>query len=110
MQKYNNSLFLTCGVREFCDQKKCWWFLDVIFSYQAEARKDPMLHDCQFWHLTVRPDRTATVRCDRDKGNTAFSQEIPFTDFPDAEGTLWVEYGEVEEGKPCWVILRPEEH
>lgn len=53
----------------------------------------------------------ATVaRCDWDTGDTAITQLIGSTHFPDQERRLWVECGEVEEGKPCWVRLPPEEH
>ena len=36
----------------------------------------------QFWKLTLRPDRTATLTCDDDTGKIVFTKELEFTDFP----------------------------
>ena len=41
-----------------------------------------MLAGIQFWTLKVNEDRTAVAICERDSGNEAFRQEIPYTDFP----------------------------
>ncbi|MEP0968593.1 hypothetical protein NC974_18300 [Leptolyngbya sp. SLC-A1] len=41
-----------------------------------------MLQQIQLWKLSVNPDRSALLICERDSDNVAVTQEIPFTDFP----------------------------
>jgi hypothetical protein len=43
----------------------------------------------QVWKLKVRSDRTATLSCEDGNGNTVFSKEIEYTDFPFDEITLY---------------------
>lgn len=101
-------LLLTVGVKQFAEEHKCWWLVDVVWSYQHLCRKDRMLSEIQFWRF-VKPSAeatTGTVYCDRDQGDTAFKQEIEFTDFPLQSCRLWVEPA----GNGEWVVLLPEEH
>ncbi|KJH70248.1 DUF6876 family protein [Aliterella atlantica] len=67
------------------------WLVDAIASHQTKKLlSDPMLKAIQFWTLTVNPDNSALLRCDRDEGDTALTQEIPFTDFPLSEIKLYL--------------------
>lgn len=43
----------------------------------------------QVWKLTVRQDRSAALTCEDGNGHVVFAKEIPFTDFPLDEITLW---------------------
>jgi hypothetical protein len=92
---------LTDGVKFLADTTNCYWFLDVIASYQKEALKDPWLREIQFWELRVSYDRSATVVCRRDLDDVALEQRIAMTDFPFQYVKLYVENG---------VILLPSEH
>ena len=80
---------LTDGVNWLCENADCFWLVDAIASYHAEAMKDEMMRDMQFWTLKVK-DGKATLIGERDTGNVAFTQEIPFTDFPLDEIKIWV--------------------
>ncbi len=95
-----SNLVLTDGVKYLCDEAGCYWLMDIIASYQKKCMKDPMLCNIQFWTLKVK-DGTGVVTCDRDTGNTAIKQKIPYTDFPLDEIKLYCSGG---------VILLPSEY
>lgn len=94
-------MLLTDGVKFLAESTKCWWFLDVIASYQKQALEDEWLRQIQFWELRAREDGSATVECRRDLEDFAFRQEIRSTDFPYEYVKVYVESG---------VILLPSEH
>jgi hypothetical protein len=96
----HQTLFVTPGVLNHCQKHQAFWVLDLIWSYQPHCRQDAMLRQIQFWVLAVRPDKTATIRCDRDSGDTAITQEIEFTDHPSGEYRFRWEGG---------VVMLPEE-
>ena len=52
----------------------------------------------------------AVVTCDRDAGNTAIKQRIPYTDCAVPEIKVWVELGSADGITPAYVALLPEEH
>ena len=90
----------TDGVKFLADTTNCYWFLDVIASWQSKALRDPALREFQLWELRVA-DGAATVVCSRDSDDEAFRQGISSTDFPFEYVKLYVENG---------VILLPSEH
>ena len=75
------NLNITDGVKYLAEKGKCWWLLDVIFSYQPKVGKMPF----QLWELKKSKvdDRKAIVTCreDSDK-DPVVAQRIPYTDFP----------------------------
>jgi hypothetical protein len=97
---------LTDGTKFVADSAGAYWLMDAIASHHGTCIKDPMLRDHQFWTLKVNPDKTAVLICERDTGNEAFRQEIPYTDFPLPEISIWVE--PMGDGNYC--ILLPSEH
>ena len=86
------NLVLTDGAKYLADSTGAYWLMNAIGSYQTECMKDKMLKDIQFWTFTVK-DGIGTIKCERDTGNVAFTQEIPYTDFPLDEIKLYVENG-----------------
>ncbi len=76
------------GVYALCERYQCWWFLDVMVSYQHELKKE----EFQVWKL-VKTDQSATVSCEDGNDKILRKQHIPFTDFPADEATVWVEFG-----------------
>ena len=98
--KHFLGLLYTDGVKAVAAVAGCYWLLDIIASYQQQCQKDEKLRDIQFWKLTVRGSK-GVVTCDRDEGDTAITQEIPFTDFPMDEFKIWVVNG---------VIILPSEY
>lgn len=99
------NILITDGVKWLYVNAGCGWLLDIIWSYQSQCKKDPMLRCMQFWTLTVNDDKTATVICERDTGNLAIRQEITFTDFPLKEMKLWV-----QESGGSYIVLLPSEY
>ena len=95
-----SKLVLTDGVKYLCDKTGAYWLMDLIASYQQKCMKDEMLRDMQFWTLKVI-DGTGVVTCDRDTDDTAFTQKIPYTDFPLEEIKLYCQNG---------VVLLPSEY
>jgi hypothetical protein len=81
---------LSDGVKWLCEAADSFWLADAIASHHGKCMKDPMLRYMQFWTLTVHPDKSATLTCDRDEGDTAFTQAIPLTDFPLETIRIWV--------------------
>lgn len=93
----------TEGVQYMAEHGGAYWLIDAIASWQRnpKVRNDRMLQEIQFWKLTVHEDRSATLICERDQGDVAIEQQIPFTDFPLAEVKLYLQEG---------VLLLPSEY
>ena len=96
-------LTVTDGVLYLAEQGGAHWRLDAIASRQLDprVRDDRMLQQIQFWKLTVNPDRSAVLVCERDSEDVAVTQEIPFTDFPLELVTIYCQGG---------VLLLPSEY
>jgi hypothetical protein len=86
---------LTDGAKFIAESADAYWLMDAIASYHAKCMKDEMLCDFQSWKLKVNAPtpkdigaagevltRSATLTCERDTDDVAFTQEIPYTDFP----------------------------
>lgn len=94
--RYMLGLLLTSGAKAMADTFECYWFIDVIASYQPK-----MKDDFQVWTLTKNIDRSADVICTDGNDNILKRQHIPYTDFKVGSAVLWVEGN---------VILLPSEH
>ena len=96
-------LLYTDGVLYLAERGGAHWLLDAIASWQLDprVRDDRMLQQIQFWKLTVNPDRSAVLICERDSDDVAVTQEIPFTDFPLESVTIYCQGG---------VLLLPSEY
>ena len=82
------SLKLTDGVKYLCEEARAYWLMDIIASYQKKCMRDDMLRDFQVWTLRVE-DGAGVVICERDTGDIAIKQTIPYTDFPMDEIKLY---------------------
>jgi len=74
-------LNLTDGVKFLCDKAKCFWLMDLIWSYQAL----PQVRDVafQFYTVQVNPEnQSAVVTCMADNEQILKKQFIEWTDFP----------------------------
>ncbi|NES25204.1 MAG: hypothetical protein F6K41_41470 [Symploca sp. SIO3E6] len=85
----------TDGVQYLAERGEAYWLIDEIASWQTDPRvsQDVMLQQFQFWTLTVNDDRSARLVCERDEGNVAVTQDIPFTDFPLKRVKLYFQNG-----------------
>ncbi|MBC8120766.1 MAG: hypothetical protein H7Y22_02880 [Gemmatimonadaceae bacterium] len=70
-------LLYTDGVR-YVANHGAYWLIDAIASHQPTVQDEPI----QFWKLTVQPDCSAVLLCERDTNEPLLSQEIDYTDFP----------------------------
>jgi hypothetical protein len=95
--------YYTDGVQALCEKFECYWFMDVVMSYQPEIKKgkygNPENIYFQEWVLEKTSDDTAIVKCFTDAhkgGGCIIQQEIPYTDFPGkehhsiTEAIIWV--------------------
>ena len=88
----------TDGIIALAEAARCYWLLDIIGSYQTDKRLGPSF---QVWKLEVNLKSNSAVICGFNDTDLIISQEIPFTDFPLAEITLYLMDG---------IILLPSEH
>ena len=84
---YEHPLFgyrYTEGIAFLAKDAGAYWLLDAIHSWQCEksVRDDPMLQEIQFWKLSVRSDKSATLTCRKDDDQVVVAQDIEYTDFP----------------------------
>ncbi len=93
---YFNTVY-TEGIKALCSEFECYWFLDIIVSYQPELVKE----EFQVWKLLKNSDDSAIVTCTDGNDKTLKQQQIPYTDFKADEAIVWVEFN---------VILLPSEH
>lgn len=95
--RYMFGMLFTDGIKALCDKFECWWFLDIVCSYQPYLKEEAF----QVWSLGVNEDGTATVICTDGNDKVLKSQSIPYTDFKAKEATVWFADG---------VILLPSEY
>ena len=82
------TILFTDGAKYVADNGGAYWLLDEIALAQR-YEKIVMAEEFQVWVLKVNTDRTATLSCGDGNDNTVYTKEIPFTDFPADEITLW---------------------
>ncbi|MFA6057883.1 MAG: DUF6876 family protein [Taibaiella sp.] len=80
-------ILFTDGVRALCETFECYWFLDIICSYQRQLRNE----EFQSWKLMRAKGTSAIVTCDNGNGRILIEQLIPFTDFEPSGATVWLE-------------------
>lgn len=78
----------TEGARHVFQAGEAWWLLDVIVSYQRHPKVRG--EGFQVWTLTVT-DARGVVVCEDGNGRRLVTQDLPYTDFPLDEVTLWVD-------------------
>ena len=90
-------LLLTDGTRSLAETFSCFWFLDIIASYQPQLKDE----EFQVWTLGKNEDSSAIVLCTDGNNRILASQNILWTDFEADVATVWVEFD---------VALLPSEH
>ena len=95
--KYFAGMVITDGVKALAETFKCFWFLDIVASYQQHLKSQ----EFQVWQLLKNVDGSALIKCTDGNDIMLKQQLIPFTDFEATTASVWVEYN---------VILLPSEH
>lgn len=100
---YMGNLLLTDGAKYFATACEAFWLLDVIFSIQtnSEIKKEEL----QICSLNMTGETSARVEITDGDKRVLHTQEIPFTDFPLDEITIWA----ILQGQHR-VILLPSEY
>jgi hypothetical protein len=78
----------TDGAKYVAEEGGGYWLLDTI-AFSQRYEKAVAAEAFQVWTLKVREDRTASLVCSDGNDNVVYKQDIPFTDFPLDEITLW---------------------
>ena len=94
---YLCGLTITDGAKALADKFECYWFLDIIASYQPQLKDEVF----QVWVLLKNENESAVVSCTDGNGRILKTQKIPWTDFNATAATVWIENG---------VALLPSEH
>jgi hypothetical protein len=77
--KHYTGIKFTDGIKFLAEKLNCFWFLDIIASYQHKLKNIPF----QIWKIMVNKDKTAMVTMKEDTGQpNIISQELKYTDFP----------------------------
>jgi hypothetical protein len=98
LYKYILGLKITEGVKFACETVKCWWFADIVASYQLYERIRG--EEFQTWTLTVENRKGVVIATDGNK-KELLRQHIPYTHFPYSGLTYWCIDG---------IILLPNEY
>ena len=92
---------LTDGTKFLADQARCYWMMDAIASHLAEIGMAD-------WFVLVKTsvkDSKALMVYEDGNGHEHARQEIPYTDFPLSEVTLYACW----DGEH-WIIMLPSEY
>jgi hypothetical protein len=77
--KHFTGIKYTDGVLFLAEKLNCFWFLDIIASYQYKLRDVPF----QIWKVQVNGDNTGLVTMKEDSDQPVkIQQELKYTDFP----------------------------
>lgn len=77
--KHFTGIKFTDGIAFLAEKCNCFWFLDIVASYQHELKDVPF----QIWKLEVHEDRTAIVTMKEDSNMPVrIQQDLKYTDFP----------------------------
>jgi hypothetical protein len=87
-KKHSSGMTYTSGVECFCETFECYWFMDIIASYQKDKRFKN--EDFQVWEIRKLKDLSAIVTASDGNGNMIVTQKIKYTDFKFDVGTLWL--------------------
>jgi len=85
LYKYILGLKITLGVKKACELSSCWWFADILGSYQYKLIGE----EFQVWKLRKIGESKAIVICEDGNKNELIRQHIPYTDFPFSELNFW---------------------
>ena len=92
---------LTDGTKYLAEQAECFWMMDAIASHLAEIGTTDLFVAVK----TTVKDAAALMVYEDGNGHEHARQEIPYTDFPLAEITLYTCW----DGEH-WVIMLPSEY
>jgi hypothetical protein len=104
------NVVLTDGAYYLADTAGAFWLMDIIGSVYAAHPERKKFWDMGFavWVLKVEGSK-GVVTADDGNGNIIYTQDIPYTDFPLPEITLYAELGETINEGEVMVVMLPSE-
>jgi len=88
---------LTDGTKYLAETAKAFWLMDAIASHQTN--KQVAAEPFQVWKLTVNEQKQAALVCTDGNETVLVRQEIPYSDFPLSEITLYAEQSDYLAGR-----------
>ena len=85
-----NRYVYTEGVRFLARRAGAFWVIDLVLSHQHSPRV--RREAFQVWRLTVNGGKGVVVCSDGNSDDPIATQNVPFTDFPLSEVTVWLEH------------------
>jgi len=88
---WTGRLVYTDGLKYLAETAGAYWLIDLVASWCPHEK----LGGEEFiaWKLAVRPDHTATATAEDGNGRALITQNIPLTDFPLDEISLYLTDG-----------------
>lgn len=78
--QYYPDHYLTDGVKEVAENENCFWFVDVICSYQSINKFKKIKY--QKWFLErIKNSEFKVTATNLDDGEIFITQEVPLSDF-----------------------------
>ena len=99
--RINRKCVITDGAKYLADTAGAYWLMDAAAIYLMELGTDD-------WFVLVRlvvNDSRAVLTLEDGNGAIRAQQEIPYTDFPLAEQTIYACWDSVH-----WVLMLPSEY
>jgi hypothetical protein len=100
-------IYHTDGVQWLADVARCYWLIDAIASHQFNVRVSG--EPFQIWTLKVENRKGILICGDGDDTPPVVTQEIPYTDFPLDEITLFLEDGSLDGENIHRILMLPSE-
>lgn len=88
VHNYTGNMVISGGVRALCEQFACYWFIDIVASYQQALRKEK--EKFQVWHLQRYDDNSALIECTDGGERKIRNNVLDSIDFEPREATVWV--------------------
>ena len=85
--RFSGNILLTDGAKYLAEACGAYWLNDIICSVQTI--KNVKVEDIQVCHLQKTSETTAVFTMENGSHKVLYVQEIPFTDFPLNQITLW---------------------
>jgi hypothetical protein len=84
--RYLFGMVLTNSAMQFATAHQCFWFLDVVASYQSQLRAAPL----QVWTLQQHTGMYASIVATDAKGNILIEQQIQYACMEVSHATVLV--------------------
>jgi hypothetical protein len=86
--KHCTGILYTDGVKAIAEHCSAYWLIDLIVSWQVYKKVN--CEPFQQWKLSRVNDTHFKVAATDGNSNSIATQDIPFSDFPYDECTIWV--------------------